>query len=164
YHHVTKAVTITIANIPPTFTAAIPNQYDNAGAAIAGLTVTATDGDSHFPIAFTVTGLPAGLDYCHVDASGTCPAVTPDPHKPVASNLNPAAQAVRIFGTPTTPVTDAPVTVIITDAALGATRTSFTWTVIVNHPPVCSSATVVPQALWPPNHKLVTFSIGGVTD
>src|SRR5262249_8001011 len=38
YHHVTKAVTITIANIPPTFTAAIPNQYDNAGAAIAALT------------------------------------------------------------------------------------------------------------------------------
>jgi hypothetical protein len=31
-------------------------------------------------------------------------------------------------------------------------------------PPDCSQARAVPDLLWPPNHKLVTIAIGGVTD
>lgn len=46
-------------------------------------------------------------------------------------------------------------------------ETPFTWTVVThfsNRAPVCSAATVTPRLLWPPNHKLVPFSIQNVTD
>ena len=33
-----------------------------------------------------------------------------------------------------------------------------------NKPPVCTNATASPNALWPPNHKYVTITVGGVTD
>ena len=33
-----------------------------------------------------------------------------------------------------------------------------------NNPPVCAAAVAVPASLWPPNHKLVKITIGGVTD
>jgi hypothetical protein len=33
-----------------------------------------------------------------------------------------------------------------------------------NKPPVCSGASATPNVLWPPNHKLVTVTVGGVTD
>ena len=33
-----------------------------------------------------------------------------------------------------------------------------------NHPPDCSNATVEPESLWPPNHKLKSISINNVTD
>src|SRR5262249_21960295 len=39
-----------------------------------------------------------------------------------------------------------------------------TWSVVTNHSPVCTGASASPNLLWPPNHKLVTFSILGVTD
>ncbi|MES1242912.1 MAG: prenyltransferase/squalene oxidase repeat-containing protein [Acidobacteriota bacterium] len=35
---------------------------------------------------------------------------------------------------------------------------------VVNAPPVCSTAVVTPSRIWPPNHKLVKVSPGGVTD
>ena len=33
-----------------------------------------------------------------------------------------------------------------------------------NKPPVCTNATASPNVLWPPNHKYVTITVGGVTD
>lgn len=33
-----------------------------------------------------------------------------------------------------------------------------------NRPPVCTAATVSPSVIWPPNHKPVYVSIGGITD
>lgn len=35
---------------------------------------------------------------------------------------------------------------------------------VVNAPPVCSTAIVTPDRIWPVNHKLVPVSVGGVTD
>ena len=35
---------------------------------------------------------------------------------------------------------------------------------VVNAPPVCSAAVVTPARVWPPNHKLQTVSVSGVTD
>ena len=35
---------------------------------------------------------------------------------------------------------------------------------MVNAPPVCAAAMVTPARIWPPNHKLVTVGVGGVTD
>lgn len=37
-------------------------------------------------------------------------------------------------------------------------------TVVVNEPPDCSNAVADPSILWPPNHKMVSVSILGVTD
>ena len=33
-----------------------------------------------------------------------------------------------------------------------------------NHPPDCTNATASPNLLWPPNHKLKTITVSGVTD
>jgi Tol biopolymer transport system component len=38
------------------------------------------------------------------------------------------------------------------------------WQPIVNRPPDCSSVHATPDALWPPNHKLVNVSLAGATD
>jgi len=33
-----------------------------------------------------------------------------------------------------------------------------------NQPPECTAATATPATLWPPNHKLVTITLGGISD
>ena len=33
-----------------------------------------------------------------------------------------------------------------------------------NQPPDCTKAAASPDSLWPPNHKLIPISIGGITD
>lgn len=39
-----------------------------------------------------------------------------------------------------------------------------TITPIINQPPVCTSVTATPSALWPPNHKFVTVGLTGASD
>jgi hypothetical protein len=34
----------------------------------------------------------------------------------------------------------------------------------INNPPDCSGASADPDSLWPPNHRMVPITIGGVTD
>ena len=69
-----------------------------------------------------------------------------------------------VTGTPTVEVVNQIVTVSVVDAAGASVTKTFPWTVFSNRAPVCSAATVTPRLLWPPNHKLVPFSIGNVTD
>jgi WD40 repeat protein len=38
------------------------------------------------------------------------------------------------------------------------------WRPLVNHRPECSNVTASPGAIWPPNHRLVTVTLGGATD
>lgn len=89
------------------------------------------------PLAFSITGLPAGLS---MDASGL------------------------VTGTPTVLTDAAPVTVTVTDEVNHlSTAKTFTWSVVTNRPPVCSAAQPS-QALWPPTQKFVDVSVAGVVD
>ena len=98
--------------------------------------IPASDAEGH-TLTWTVTDLPAGL---FANATGL------------------------ITGAPTAEVTGQLVTVTVVDATGLSVTKKFPWTVFSNRAPVCSTATVTPQLLWAPNHKLVPFSIGNVTD
>ena len=98
--------------------------------------IPAHDADGH-ALTWTIENLPAGLT---ANASGL------------------------ISGTPTLDVNGQLVNVTVADEAGASVTKTFPWTVYSNRPPVCLGAAVTPRLIWAPNHKLVPFSIGNITD
>lgn len=97
--------------------------------------IPASDPDGQ-TLTYTVTNLPAGLS---------------------------ASPSGLVTGTPWS-VDQRIVTVTVADPVGASDTKTFAWTVIDNHPPVCTGASASPSLLWAPNHTLVPFSILGVTD
>jgi len=137
---VTKTFTWTV-RMPPVVSAA--NQSSPANTPVSYTLSPLAGSPNGYAVTVSATALPAWLSFnpSTQTFTGTTPAAGGSfPIVVSVSDHPPAGQPV------------------LTSAA------TFTWTVITNRQPVCSAATVSPALLWPPNHKLVPFTIGNVVD
>jgi putative Ig domain-containing protein len=123
---------------------AVPDQFSLPGAAVS----------------YQLPGVavPSGLPLSYSLISGTLPA-----------GLSMTAAGL-ISGTTSTLVTATPLVVRVTQTIPGVTPVvttyadaAFKWTVSYNQNPVCTGTASIAE-IWPPNHKMVSVNVVGVTD